>query len=223
MSEREREWARMVRAGENLTVEFKRQVPKLDRLAKSLSAFSNSSGGSIFFGVEDNGDICGLDHLNGTRDIVRQVAEFHCDPPAPVKTRVWNPPGGASVLVVEVPEAVDKPVYAVNPNRPGDAWPFFRSHNENLPLDRKSLKTMRRTVSIDIDKDIEHLDRHAIAMLNRMRERPRQTLNQLAKSANISAHRAKKILVNLEQKGWIHSFFNEKRREFSLAVPWKKK
>jgi len=213
----------MLRAGENLTVEFKRQVPKMDRLARSLSAFSNSSGGTIFFGVEDDGSICGLEHVSGTEERVRQAAEFHCRPPIQLNVQTWEAIGGATVLVVETPEAEEKPVYAVNPNKPGDAWPFFRSHNENLPLDKKSLKTMRRTVSSEVEVDAGDLNRHAIHILNNLNDTPRQTLNQLARSANISSHRAKKILVNLEKKGWVHSFFNEKRREFSLAVPWKRK
>jgi len=127
------------------------------------------------------------------------------------------------ILVVEVDEAEEKPVYAVNPAKSKDAWPFFRSGRENLPLDRKSIKTMRIGADGQHEDQVEPTDRHAVHMLNQLSDTPRRTLNQLAKSANISAHRAKKILVDLEKNGWIHGYFNEKRREFSLVVPWKKR
>lgn len=220
-----KKWSNLVRGGESLTVEFKRQVPKLERLARSLSAFSNSAGGTIFFGVTDDGTPCGLANLNGTRDLVSQVAQFHCRPEVQVAAHAWRQLGGAEILVVEVPESAEKPVYAVSPNNPKDAWPFFRSDKSNLPLDKKSLKTMTKTsgTAIDIEQNLNDLDRHSINILNFLHDSPGSTLNQLAKSANISPHRAKKLLVTLEKNGWIHGYFNEKRREFSLVVPWKKK
>lgn len=217
-----KEWLRMVKAGENLTVEYKRQVPKLERLARSFSAFSNSSGGTVFFGVEDDGTMVGLESVEGTRDLIEQVAQFHCDPIADIKMTDWHPLPGITVLVVQVREANLKPVYAVAPNNPDDRWPFFRSDAENLPLDRKSLKAMRHFQAQEVDEEeINKLDRHSLTMLNHLSENPRQTINQLAKSANIGAHRAKRIIVTLEKNGWIHGYFNEKRREYSLVIPWK--
>ncbi len=218
-----REWTRMVRAGEGLKVEFKRQAPKLDRMAKSFSAFSNSSGGCIFFGVEDDGQVSGLEHLEGTIDLVERVSQFYCRPRIKAKPKVWDYLPGIRVLVVEIPEAEVKPIYAINPHDEKDAWPFFRSDQENLPLDKKSMKTMRRKPSVSVERDIGNLDRHAVHILNHLNDNPRQTINKLAKSCNISSHRAKKIVVHLEQNGWIHGFFNEKRREYSLAIPWRKK
>lgn len=219
-----REWLRMVRAGESLTVEFKEKLPKLERLARSFSAFANSTGGTIFFGVDDDGNVVGLESVKGTQEFVEQVSQFHCDPVVPFKAHVWEPVPRAQVLVVEIPEAHQKPVYAVSTKDRKDAWPYFRAEKENLPLDRKSLKAMRHTEAVEItDSEIQHLDRHALNMLNHLAEHPRRTLNQLAKSANIGTHRAKKIIVDLERAGWIHGYFNEKRREYSLVVVWKKR
>ncbi len=219
-----REWTRMARSGESLTVEFKRQIPKLERLARSLSAFSNSSGGTIFFGIDEDGEVVGLESVHGTRELVEQVAQFQCSPPVPVTIHEWEPAPRVTLLVVEVPEAQLKPVYAVNERDHKDAWPFFRSDKENLPLDRKSVKAMRRIESLAPEEVGElELDKAGITMLNYLVDHPRRSLNQLAHSANISAHRAKKIVVDLESAGWIHGFFNEKRREYSLVVAWKKK
>lgn len=216
-------WLSMVRAGEGLQVEFKRQLPKIMRLSKSLSAFSNSSGGTMFFGVEDDGKMVGLEHVSGTREIVEQTASFNCKPPASVQFHEWEPVRGTVILVCEIAEGEDKPVYAVSAQDEKDAWPFFRSDKENLPMDKQSIKTMRRLPALDIVEESKSLDKHALKILNKLAETPRQTLPALARSINISSSRAKKIVVNLEQNGWIYSFFNEKRREYSLAVPWKKR
>lgn len=217
------DWMRMIRGGESLTIEFKVRAPKLTRLSKSFSAFSNSAGGTMFFGIDDEGHLVGLDHGKGTLDLVHQVAQFHCDPLIEIQTHWWKPVPGTDILVVEIPESAAKPVYAINPHQPKDAWPYFRSDKENLPLDKKSMKTMRRTLSVDLEDDWDQLDRHSLNILQILHDKPRRTLNQCAKSVNISSQRAKKLLVELERNGWVHSFFNEKRREYSLAVPWRKK
>ena len=220
---KKKDWSKMIRGGESLTVEFQAKVPKLSRLSRSFSAFSNSSGGYVFFGIQDDGKIIGLDSPEGTRNLAEQVSQFHCDPPAPMTCHLWEPLPRIKVLVAEIPEAQLKPVHAVSPNNRKDSWPFFRSDKENLPLDKKSIKTMRRKESIEIEDDLDVLDRHSIRILNHLHDNPGQTLNMLGRCANISPHRAKKILVHLEKNGWIHSFFNEKRREFSLVIPWKKR
>ena len=39
---------------------------------------------------------------------------------------------------VTIPEAEVKPVYAVAPNNPKDAWPYFRSGSETCPWTRRA-------------------------------------------------------------------------------------
>jgi len=126
------------------------------------------------------------------------------------------------VLVVEIPEATQKPVYAVNVKDSKDAWPFFRSGKENLPIDRKSLKAMRHSEALEpTHEEVQSLDKHTQHMLNFMAANPRCTIHQLAKSCNIGLHRTKKTMVDLEKTGWVHANFNETRREYSLAIVWK--
>lgn len=47
---------------ENETTEFKREFTP--DLKKEIIAFANSSGGTIYIGVEDNGEIVGIDHID---------------------------------------------------------------------------------------------------------------------------------------------------------------
>lgn len=216
-------WNRQIKSGESLTAEFLPQIPKLDRLARSFSAFSNSTGGTIYLGVTDEGEPVGLKSRHGTRELVEKVATFYCNPTIEVDMHDWDYLPTVELLVVTIHEAEIKPVYAINPNNEKDTWPFFRSDKENLALDKKSIKNMRKTASIAVEEDFENLDRHTLHILNKLSETPRQTVNQLARSSNISTHRAKKILVELERNGWIHAFFNEKKREYSLTISWKRK
>ena len=67
---------------ENRTLEFKREVS--DTFLKTVSAFANYTGGDIVFGVDDNGDICGIRDMDGTclkienliNDLVRPCPDY---------------------------------------------------------------------------------------------------------------------------------------------------
>ena len=63
---------------ENEEIEFKESLAQLDKGLKSLSAMLNKNNrGSIYFGVKDNGDICGLTLGNNTlKDIRQRVKEL---------------------------------------------------------------------------------------------------------------------------------------------------
>ena len=47
--------------GEDSTIELKRELPRREDLADEIAAFANANGGAILIGVEDNGDIVGMD------------------------------------------------------------------------------------------------------------------------------------------------------------------
>jgi len=208
--------------GENLQVEFKQQMPKLTRLAKTFSAFSNSSGGKVFFGVQDDGRFLPLDNPEGTLDLAQQVADFYCKPSIPIQSEFIEVGPGKRILVVEIEESGDKPIHAADAHNPKDTWPYFRSNKENLPMDKKTLRTMRRVQSENLEEAYPSMNRHEQKIIESLWKTPRQTIYQLSRSSNIGTQRTKKMMVGFERNGWVHAFFNEKRREYSLVVPWKR-
>lgn len=62
----------LISAGEGISTEFKRQLPegKPDPVMKTIAAFANGQGGTIVFGVDDDGQPVGLTDkdLNAARD-----------------------------------------------------------------------------------------------------------------------------------------------------------
>lgn len=47
--------------GEGLTLDFKQRIDSAAKIAKTLSAFANTAGGSLLIGVKDNGKIIGIE------------------------------------------------------------------------------------------------------------------------------------------------------------------
>ena len=53
--------ATMIAKGESKMVEFKRELPSGEQIAKTVVAFSNTSGGRLFIGIDDKGKVSGVD------------------------------------------------------------------------------------------------------------------------------------------------------------------
>ena len=55
-----RDLKKLISAGENLRLEFKAKANHPDKLARSMCAFANSSGGILLLGINDDGTIGGV-------------------------------------------------------------------------------------------------------------------------------------------------------------------
>jgi ATP-dependent DNA helicase RecG len=88
--------------GEGLKVEFKERLSNLDR---EIVAFANTSGGTIYLGVDDSGTIVGIPINNALKSQVADIA-YNCDPS--IKT-TFHEYREEKVLAIIVPSGTDKP------------------------------------------------------------------------------------------------------------------
>jgi ATP-dependent DNA helicase RecG len=91
----------VIQSGEGYSIEFKRSVNA--DLAKEMVAFANSSGGRIFIGIEDNGNIRGVNVTSALQSEVQTIAR-NCDPSISVKLEVFD-----NVLIVHIKDGATKP------------------------------------------------------------------------------------------------------------------
>jgi predicted HTH transcriptional regulator len=47
----------LLKEGESETVEFKPSLSQMDKITESISAFSNTKGGTVLIGVSDKGEV----------------------------------------------------------------------------------------------------------------------------------------------------------------------
>jgi ATP-dependent DNA helicase RecG len=68
---------------ESSYIEFKETIHSPDQLSSEMVAFTNSLGGKIFIGLNDDGEITGLEgkDLKKLQDLVMNVATNNCNPP----------------------------------------------------------------------------------------------------------------------------------------------
>ena len=101
----------LISTGETSTVQFKQEMPHRDSLQQEIVAMSNSLGGYILMGVEDvTGQPKGLSPElieQYDRDIA-QIAD-NVKPIVYIQTEVVKLPDDINILVITVPEGINKP------------------------------------------------------------------------------------------------------------------
>ena len=103
-------WSRLAK-GENLHTEFKEVPPRPDDFAASIAAFANTDGGQVFLGVNDAGQLVGIepDMLDRTTQFVDNVAFNNCAPPVTVVQETVQDEQQRTALIVHVPKGDQRP------------------------------------------------------------------------------------------------------------------
>lgn len=120
----------MIDKGENVVVEFKKEL-KRDKLLETVVAFSNTNGGTIFLGVDDNCRITGFKEDVKTK-ITDLIAEY-CDPPIDVQVDSQVLMQGIPITLVKIMEGTNKP-YTLK-----DRGIFVRRGSSNRQMKRTEL------------------------------------------------------------------------------------
>jgi len=85
--------------------EFKESTSK--SISRELVAFSNSGGGCVVVGVNDEGKVVGISDINEEKSKIETIAR-NCDPSISAKISSHEKEG-KTILLIDVPEGKDKP------------------------------------------------------------------------------------------------------------------
>ena len=121
--------ASLIEEGEHETQDFKFAITDSRKIARSISAFANHSGGRLLVGVKDNGIVAGV---RNEEDIymVEQAAQVFCIPPQSLKVDAFKVQGGKLVLRVEIARCDNPPVMVREAD--GHLKAYFRVADENI-------------------------------------------------------------------------------------------
>ncbi|MEO0652618.1 MAG: ATP-binding protein, partial [Planctomycetota bacterium] len=89
---------RLIAEGEGSRVEFKRGLPRPQKVARTLAAFANTRGGHFLVGVDDNGRLVGAPRPDETARELAEIGRDWVEPPVRVATRVIDVDGARVVI-----------------------------------------------------------------------------------------------------------------------------
>ena len=118
----------LIAEGEHQQLDFKFEISDARKIARTLSAFSNRTGGRLLIGVKDNGRISGI-RSDEEFYMVQSAASLYCRPEVHFQTRNHSIEG-KDVLEIYIPPAERRPVYARDEENSWKA--YIRVGDENI-------------------------------------------------------------------------------------------
>ena len=100
----------LIDEGEGFTIEFKRRISSPEKIARTLISFANTRGGTILFGVDDDGSIVGVESEKSEIEMIGIAGKDFCDPPVETAIDIVAF-DGLDVIVCTVSESRTKPHY----------------------------------------------------------------------------------------------------------------
>lgn len=181
-------------SGEGRDVEFKRGLPRPERMVRTLCAFANTRGGILLVGITDQRRIYGVEDPKAVMAELRAVAAERLVPPLRVELK--------SVVVREQRVvACSVPLSSQRPHRilrrDGSEEVVVRVGASNRRASGATLEALEAPRST---RALGPLERDVLAWLS---DRRGGTVAQFAQARNVGRQRARRAFVELERSGRI--------------------
>ena len=150
-----------IRKGESQTREFKFRVDSQRKIAKTLVAFANTDGGTIFIGVKDNGVVAGV---RGEEELYMMecAADLHTRPRVNFRAEAIEV-DGKMVLAIHVPKSSTPPHEAHEEEGGAREWSaYFRQGAANFRANGVLMEYWR---TVEVAKSLTEVDQLVLKVL----------------------------------------------------------
>jgi predicted HTH transcriptional regulator len=187
--------------GESSTVEFKRKISSLDKIAKEIAAFANTKGGYLIIGVDDDKTIIGVP---SEKEVIEQLdiaCNFKLSPAVEPQIEIVNI-YHKDVIVAYIPESERKPHRLVieEKERKSQQPVYIRIGDTSLTASREMAHLLAEQ---NPDSDPLHIvfgDREK-RLFAYLEDNTKITVKEFSKLVNISFRRSERLLIGLVRAG----------------------
>ncbi len=208
----------IIEEGEGFTVEFKRRISSAEKIARTIISFANTKGGTILFGVDDDGSIVGVESEKSEVELIEMAARDYCDPPISCTIDIVAF-DGSDVVVCHIPESRSKPHYYLgDPDRHnGDNTRVYIRVNDNTIMASREVVRILADENPDAPPLKVAIGENEKRLFAYLEQNERITAAQFGRLVNISDRRASRILVRLVRAGVIRIHTHEREEFYTLA------
>jgi len=206
----------LIAKGESSTLEFKRKFTSFLKIAKEITSFSNSKGGILLLGVDDDGTIVGVRSEKSAVDSIAHVCEFFIEPSIDPEIEIISI-RGKDVVAAYIDEGERKPYQVpVDPDDPkSERLIYIRVGEQSVHASTEMARVLKglgsdsKPLSLiigDIEKRLfDYLETH-----------DRATVKEFQNLCNISKRRAERLLVRLVRAGVVQIHNDSSSDYFTL-------
>ena len=203
---------KLILQGESTTLDFKKTITSVEKIAKSLVAFANNRGGQLLIGVSDDGVIRGVKSEDEERYMITKSAHQFCKPAIePEFEEIYV--DDKLVLVVKIAPSDIKPHYALDEQK--NWWVYYRVNDKSILASKVIVDVIKRS-SEAIPNVIQYTEQEQ-KLFEFLTQEGRITLKQFSKLTRSSYRQAQKILVSLIISGVIRPHTSEKEEYYTAA------
>lgn len=193
----------LIAHGEGEQLEFKKTLSHPHKIARTLVAFANTSGGTVLIGVLDNGLIVGVRDAYEEHFALRQAVAL-TDPPVALRIddiELIELPDERTVVRAAVPESRRKP-HRVRISD-GDWRAYVRAGAESVQSSDLMTRVLHHEATPEERAPRRTLTRHETAILEQLTTQPRVTAPQITQLLNLSLRRVRQLLLGLTLDGFL--------------------
>ena len=201
----------MISSGEGQQLDFKFEISDSRKIARTLSAFSNTDGGTLLIGVKDNGNIAGI-RSDEEFYMLEAAAQMYCKPDVSFTVKEWHV-DGKTVLEARIEKSSSPPHYALSEE--GKWIAYVRVKDENILANSIMIRVWKRRGRPG-GTHIRYTSKEKI-LFDYLLEHETITLSRFQRIARINVQTAGTILVNLIVLDLIKITFRDKKIVYTLA------
>lgn len=192
---------KLIKEGEHIHQDFKFAISDARKIAKSISAFSNTEGGRLLVGVKDNGKIAGV-RSEEEIYMIDAAADMYCIPKIKTKNKIFRI-HGKDVLEVTIEESLQKPICAIDEkNKP---WAYVRINDENILADTVYLNRWKHNKQEE-EVIITYSEREKL-LLDILNKNGELTLNRCSKLSGIPRVETSRLLADFIRFDLVEQIF----------------
>jgi predicted HTH transcriptional regulator len=208
----------LIEQGEGFRIEFKRRISSPEKIARTIISFANTKGGTILFGVDDDGSIVGVESEKSEIELIRIAGKEFCDPALEPPLDIV-PVNGRDVIACHVIESRTKPHYFLGPQdrtNGENTRVYVRVRDHTLMASKEVVRILQNEnpdappLHVAIGENERRLFRH-------LEEHDRITVREFGRLVNVSDRRASRILVQLVRAGVIRIHTLQHDEFYTLA------
>lgn len=201
----------LIQTGEGSFLEFKKTIPSVEKISREIAAFANTNGGTILVGVDDSKNITGVSAFFEEEYLLYKAAYEQCVPSVSLHIELVHC-GPLDVMLVQVPEAEEKPVYVKNEKK---RLVYIREKDSSVLASDEHTEILKN-IHAGSGVTFEYGEKEQM-LFRYLNEYGEITVHKYSQLVNVTSYRASKILINLVSAGVLDLFRKSKTDYYAFA------
>lgn len=200
----------LIRQGEHQKLDFKFRIDDSKKIARTMSAFSNTDGGILLIGVKDNGVIAGI-RSDEELYMIEAAAKMYTRPSVIFSCKQFII-HRKNILEVTIPVSSQKPCMAMDEE---GKWKAYIRRNDQNFLANKILLEVWKNENRKYGIKIKFTEKEKF-LLDYLEKNEKITFSQFVKRVGIKRFKAEEILVKFISLKIIDIVFTEKQVYYQI-------